>query len=259
MSLLVIDVGNTKIKLVRWKTDAPLPDFQRKGFFPGQSADKPSVSGTVSTELINNPLEFSSQILKLAEGSDSSRVLVSVVPEADRLLQGILPGLQVVARAGEYPFPHKIQKSHTVGPDRFCNMAAAVGAGLKSALVVDAGTATTFDLLLDGVFQGGLIAPGMAFAARQLARQGAMLEEIPFEESSAVVGRDSREAMKGGAWLTGFGGVQWTIAGLMETYGDFPVILTGGLSGHLIADDRYEDPFWTLRGAAFLAGKFMVK
>ena len=176
------------------------------------------------------------------------------MPEVDAVLKTILPNLQVVGSGQEYPFPHELLEAGTVGPDRICNMAAAVSAGLNRALVVDAGTATTFDLLLDGVFKGGLIAPGMAFAAQQLARHGAMLEETSFEAREAVVGRNTQEAMMGGAWLTGCGGVEWTIAKLMESYGSLPVILTGGLSCHLISDQRYHDPFWTIRGAAALAG-----
>ncbi len=255
MSVLVIDMGNTQVKLVRWNGEVPLPDFGKEGFFPGEVSDKPLVLGSLPTELITDGHEFSSRVMKIAEGGDDSRVLVSVVPEGTEILKATFPGVQVVAENGEYAFPHEIRQVHTVGPDRFCNMAAAVSAGMDSALVVDAGTATTFDLLLDGVFKGGLIAPGMAFAARQLARQGAMLEEVSFEPRPAVVGRDTKEAMMGGGWLTGCGGVQWTIARLLETYGELPVILTGGLSGHLKNDQRYWDPWWTLRGAAALAGK----
>ena len=81
-----------------------------------------------------------------------------------------------------------------------------------------------------------------------------MLEDAPFEVCPAVVGRDTQEAMMGGAWLTGCGGVEWTIARLLETYGQVPVILTGGLGKLLPLENRCLDPFWTLRGAAHLAG-----
>jgi type III pantothenate kinase len=254
MSLLLIDAGNTQVKLVRWNDDISWPDFSANGFFPGEAAGGPSFAGALPTQLIQDPQAFSSRFLDLINDPDSPAVLVSVVPEVEQILKGILPNLQVVGHGDEYPFPHELQEAGTVGPDRICNMAAAVSAGLDRALVVDAGTATTFDLLLDGVFKGGLIAPGMAFAAQQLARHGALLEEVSFEVREAVVGRNTQEAMKGGAWLTGCGGVQWTIARLMESYGSVPVILTGGLASHLISDQRYHDPFWTIRGASALAG-----
>lgn len=255
MSFMVIDAGNTKIKFVRWDDDVPMPDFHTAGFLSGKAKDEPTVLASVPTELLNNPSEFFSRIQTINTGDIASSVLVSVVPETNGILQKKWPHLVVVAHNGDYPFAHKLQQPETVGPDRFCNVAAAVAGGLKSALIVDAGTATTFDLLLDDVFVGGLIAPGMAFAAVQLARQGAMLEEVPFQEMPSAVGINTTEAMMTGAWLTGCGGVQWTIARLLETYGQVPVILTGGLSELLPQDGRYHDPFWTLRGAAFLARK----
>jgi type III pantothenate kinase len=196
---------------------------------------------------------FSEKISNLIPEGKFRSILVSVVPAVDALLEKVLPGLIKAGSEGHYPYPHEILNPQAVGADRFCNMAAAVASGLQSALVVDAGTATTFDLLQDGVFKGGLIAPGMAFAARQLAIKGALLEEAPFEKRPFTVGRDSRAAMSGGAWLTGCGGVQWTIEKLLESYGEMPVILTGGLGSMLPAEDRYFDVFWTLRGAWHLA------
>ncbi len=105
-----------------------------------------------------------------------------------------------------------------------------------SALVVDAGTATTFDLLLDGEFVGGMIAPGMAFAARQLGEAAPMLEPVPFGPASWEVGPDTAAALTAGAWHTGVGGVLAAIAGIRAHYGALPVILTGGLGRHLESD-----------------------
>jgi len=254
LSALVIDAGNTNIKLVMWNDAVAFPDFRQNLFSPGKATDVPLNLGAVSTRLVEKPEEFSSQILDLTKDVISPPVLVSVVPEVDQALKRIFPDLQVVGTGQQFPIAHEIQEPHKVGPDRWCNIAAADAAGLDSALVVDAGTATTFDLLLNKVFIGGLIAPGMAFAAQQLARQGAMLEDAPFEKRPAVVGHNTREAMTGGAWLVGCGGVEYTIDRLLETYGPLPVILTGGLAGHLSRTDRYFDPVWTLRGAASLAG-----
>lgn len=255
MALVVIDAGNTQVKLVQWAEEVPLPNFQNQNFSPDQTTESPVILGSVPTKLLADPSLFSAEILDLVPDDTNGAVLVSVIPEISKILLADLPDLVVVARNGSFPFPHELKEAHTVGPDRFCNVAAAMASGLQSALIVDAGTATTFDLLWDGIFEGGLIAPGMAFAARQLALHGAMLEEFPFMKCPAVVGQNTEEAMTAGAWLTGSGGVEWTISRLLETYGDMPVIVTGGLSQHLDNPQRYCDPFWTLRGAAVLAGK----
>jgi len=253
LSQLIIDAGNSHIKLVYWPGEIQFPDFRDMGFTPGKSQDNPRVLGTVPTALAKDPTKFLEEISNLIPDGKFRSILVSVVPAVDLLLENILPGLRKIGSDGHYPYPHEILNPKAVGADRFCNMAAAVAAGLPSALVVDAGTATTFDLLQNGVFKGGLIAPGMAFAARQLAIKGALLEEVPFETRPFTVGRDTREAMGGGAWLTGLGGVQWTIERLLESYGEMPVILTGGLGAMLPAEGRYYDVFWTLRGAWHLA------
>ncbi len=253
MSLVVIDAGNTNIKIVRWDNVVPIPDFRSEGFAPGTATDQPTMLGSIPSTLLQHPSEFKTQVQGLNIPESSAHVFVSVVPAANEILQQIYPNIKRVCENGAFPYPHKIQNVETVGPDRFCNVATALAAGLNSALIVDAGTATTFDLLLDGIFEGGLIAPGMAFAARQLAIQGAMLEEVPFQHRPPTVGTNSSEAMMGGAWLTGCGGVQWTIERLLETYGPLNVILTGGLSNLLPRENRYFDPYWTLRGASFLA------
>lgn len=259
MSLLLIDAGNTHVKFVTWSGFVEVPNFRAGKFIPPPENEILTVLGTVPTEILKNTTEFENQISKIARGPFGAVILVSVIPPAEKILKMIFPQLQGVGKNGKYPFPHDILHPETVGPDRFCNMAAAVFAGLSSALVVDVGTATTFDLLLDGVFKGGLIAPGMAFAAGQLARRGAMLDEVPFEVRPALVGNNTHDAMIGGAWLNGCGGVEWTIARLLETYGDLPVVLTGGLSEMLPSDERYVDPWWTLRGAAVLAEKALLR
>ena len=80
-----------------------------------------------------------------------------------------------------------------------------------------------------------------------------MLSEFPFETRPEEIGQDTREAMMGGAWLAGSGGVEWTIAKLLKTYGPVPVILTGGLSEMLAHENRFHDPHWTLKGASYLS------
>ncbi len=255
MTALILDAGNTSVKIVRWDCPVSFCRFSKGRFVPALADNHPAELGVVPTDLhVENPREFLDRILEFSGNKDEQVVLVSVVPGVEKLLGEIWPEFKVVGLSEKLPFAHEIKQPETVGPDRFCNMACAVASGMTSALVVDAGTATTFDLLLDGVFKGGLIAPGMEFAARQMALKGAMLSETIFEPRPPVVGKDTRAAMMGGAWLTGFGGVEWTLARLLETYGPVPVVLTGGLAAKLAAEGRFLAPHWTLRGAAFLAG-----
>ncbi|NCQ36121.1 type III pantothenate kinase [bacterium] len=180
-------------------------------------------------------------------------VLVSVVPDWSQRLAGVIPELEIIDHTWSMPFSWGVDQPSQVGADRLANMALARAWGLEEALVVDAGTATTFDLLADGVFQGGLIAPGMAFAARKLGEYAARLDVVPFAPAPVEIGRDTASAMAAGAWLTGVHGILGTIDALQEKYGPSPVVLTGGLGAYLAGDSRVLDPFWTLRGAAWLS------
>jgi pantothenate kinase type III len=256
MPIMVIDAGNTLVKAVLWENPVQWPEFAGGGFLPGKSRDNPVEIGSIATSLHgNDPLEFSVRLDKWAKACTAPVVAVSVVPEMENALRVTWPALQMAGLHTAFPYPCEIEQAGRVGPDRFCNVAAALAAGLETALVVDAGTATTFDLLVDGVFKGGLISPGMAFAAEQLAKRSSLLEDVSFEARPLEVGRNTRDAMRGGAWSTGYGGVEWTISRLLEKYGPMPVILTGGLAGHLQNDSRYWDPHWTLRGASHLADR----
>lgn len=252
----VVDAGNTTTKLFQLPVDGGLPLF-RDGVLVQAATEVPGGASArwATADLLEDFHPLAAQLEEIGKTSDAPPVLVSVIPALTdvfvrRYRQGLLAG-----RHQDVPYAHAIQNPESVGPDRWINVAAAVGAGLSSALVVDAGTATTIDLLLDGTFIGGLIAPGMEFAARHLARQGAMLPEVAFGPRPADVGTDTRQAMERGAWLVGTGGVEWALQSLQKKYAGagsaLPVILTGGLGHFLRADNRHHDPLWTVRGAAW--------
>lgn len=250
MSAFILDVGNSRAKLFRWDGpfQAPIwgaacpPLLAAVGQWatPRTGGDwAPVVTGALAA---------------LGSGHPGPLLMTTVVPDALPALQEAIPHLVVVDHRSTLPFACHLDDLAAVGADRYCNMAAAAGAGLASALVVDVGTASTFDLLLDGVFEGGLIAPGPEFALESLARQAARLSPVPFGPEPLEAGRSTAEAMARGAWHTGLGGINWCIEGLKSRYGDLPVILTGGLGGHFTGPGRFFDPHFTLRGAAVLGG-----
>ena len=256
MKNLIIDAGNTCITCAAWRGRDQGPSLA-KGSLTELAPPVPlDELGSFSHPANGKERDaFRTSIQRIHEESGRPPVvLVSVVPGvADLLPKGM--GLVVVDHTSNLPFGLDVADPGQVGPDRLCNMAAAAEAGLASALVVDAGTATTFDLMVDGVFAGGMIAPGMAFAARQLGESAARLSPVPFGPASWDVGRDTRAAMAAGAWHTGIGGIRTVVEGLRVRYGNMPVVVTGGLAGHFGDTDWYFDPHWTLRGAAILANR----
>jgi len=187
--------------------------------------------------------------------------VASVVPALDAALREALEGVWQADHRAALPFAVAVSDPASVGADRYCNVAAAAGSGWSSALVVDAGTATTFDVLTDGVFVGGLIAPGIRLAAETLGGRAARLSPVAPEPSPARPAPDTVGAMAAGAYLTGVHGIAGTIDALLAAGGERPVVLTGGLAP-LLTDERGElpgraswrhDPHWTLRGLALLA------
>ncbi|MBU8869488.1 MAG: type III pantothenate kinase [Gemmatimonadales bacterium] len=260
MKALLIDAGNSKIRVKIWPGVA-------RGNAGSSSRDLDTGPDREGVEPLEIQAEFSTSGIVGAdkgigrvlaslreENGNPQVVLVSVVPAVTKILKVLWKDLTVVDHLCNLPFTSLVPDMASVGPDRICNVAAAMTAGLSDAVIVDAGTATTFDVLSEGVFLGGLIAPGMAFASRQLGEIAARLEPVPFVSCPLEPGKDTQSAMSGGAWHTGIGGVETVIAGLQKDRPGLVVILTGGLGHHLTAPGRILDPDWTLRGAAQLAG-----
>ncbi len=254
--ILVLDAGNSRLTMAGCRPSHHLPPDGGRG--PAEWTSLPPLDGV---RHVDNPPSgasvgepFLAEVAAYSgDPSFGRRILVSVVPAMTAALVGILPDVEVLDHTWPAPFVWGLADPGAVGPDRIANVAMAAACGLRDALVVDAGTATTFDLLADGVFRGGLIAPGMAFAARMIGEAAARLTPAPFGPCPLEVGEDTARALAGGSWHAGRFGVLGTIDGLLEVYGERPVVLTGGLAPFLQRPGWIHDPHWTLRGAAWLS------
>ena len=170
--ILVLDVGNTRVKARRMTAASQWPAHPDSG--GGLSAIPLENLGTAATPRDDREREtLTSWLGGLPRGNGDPVVLVTVVPGVVALVRKTLPETIVVDHTRALPFVLAVDDPSAVGPDRYCNMAAAHSAGLTDALVIDAGTATTFDLLAGGVYIGGIIAPGLARASE--ARPGVLL------------------------------------------------------------------------------------
>ncbi len=162
---------------------------------------------------------------------------------------------QVVTAETPFPFAVDIEDPTGVGADRWCNLAAAAARGYESALVVDLGTANTYDLLLAGHFRGGLIAPGLVTSLRALSRESSLLPEVEFTRPSHLLGGATVAAIEAGAWYQGVLGVRAVIERLLFEHPQTPVLMSGGLC-HRVATELPADallaPDLTLEGAAAL-------
>ena len=145
-------------------------------------------------------------------------------------------------------------KPETIGPDRLANAVAVAHHFGAPAVVVDFGTAVTFDVVdRSGNYVGGIIAPGLAAMTEYLHEKTALLPRIKIREEQAVIGKNTKQAMLIGA-VHGYRGlIRELIAELKRDLKAkrLPVVATGGYS-KLIAAKLPEitavDPLLTLEG-----------
>jgi len=253
MRAVIVDAGNTHVRFAAWTAGDAMPrcvDGHWLAAPPLRDLGRLSTPGSAAGDA--DFLADAAALLDAAGGAPL--VLASVVPRVEALLSSLAKDLRRADHTARLPFEHRLTDVAATGADRLCNVAAAVAAGLGSALVVDAGTATTVDVLCDGVFVGGVIAPGMAFGLEQIGLQAARLRPLPFAAVPLAAGPDTASALAAGAFHAGVGGVEALVDGLLAAHGALPVVLTGGLGHFLARPGRFLDPHWTLRGAACLAG-----
>jgi type III pantothenate kinase len=171
----------------------------------------------------------------------------------------------LLAGAGTVAIPIRVDRPGEVGADRLVNALAAARLHGIPAIVVDLGTATTFDCVArDGSFVGGAIAPGLELGLDALATRTAKLPRVELRAPDRAIGRDTVTAIQSGAVL----GYQALVSGLLTRIrreladasdiapADVHVVLTGGLSrlpwATALEGVEMIDPDLTLKGLAIL-------
>ncbi len=149
--------------------------------------------------------------------------------------------------------PVRILKPSEAGADRLVN---AIGAHLVypgDLIVIDSGTATTFDIVAaDGAFEGGVIAPGVNLSLQALHEAAAMLPRIAIQKPAKVIGKDTVSNMQSGVFWGYIALIEGLVARIKAEWGKpMTVIGTGGVAslfeGATDSIDRF-DPDLTIRG-----------
>ncbi len=120
-----------------------------------------------------------------------------------------------------------------VGADRIVNAVAAFARTQRATIVVDFGTATTFDVInADGAYLGGVISPGIGISAEALFLRASKLHRVEIAIPDRVIGRDTESSMQSGLVYGYLGLVEGIVTRICEEYGaPMHVIATGGLGG----------------------------
>ena len=138
-----------------------------------------------------------------------------------------------------------------VGSDRITN-AISLMDNKKNFIIIDLGTATTFDVLVKNVYKGGIIAPGIKLSLTTLSDKASLIPNIYLKKSNKVIGKDTITAVRSG-FFWGYAGLIDNIINLInkETRKSFKVIITGGFSSlfkNPIKTKVTEDKDITLKG-----------
>ena len=168
-----------------------------------------------------------------SDNSSSGVILSSVVPELNDLIRNVFGEERILEVSNsvnigcevDYPDPRSI------GADRLANVAAAVSLCEVPAVIIDFGTAVTFDVVSSKKsYVGGVIAPGLASMTDYMFDHTALLPRIDLNEPSTIIGKSTEDAMLSGAVIGYRGLVKEVIYSIFNDL-DEPatqVIATGG-------------------------------
>ncbi len=245
--LLCIDVGNTNIVLGIFQDDKMLSHWRIR--------TERDMTGDEVGILINN-LFMPTQ---LEVRSISDIIISCVVPPLlsgfkDFCLLHLNREPMIVGPGIETGMPIEYDNPKEVGADRIVNAVAAYQKYRTGLIVVDFGTATTFDYISpEGVYQGGAIAPGITISAEALFQKASKLPRVEiFAKPKTVVAKETIGSMNSGLVYGYAGLVDGIVNRIKEEVGsDLTVIATGGLAPLIKSEARsidYIEEFLTLEG-----------
>ena len=268
--LLAIDAGNTEtvLGLYQLDPDAQVEAADGAGYGVATGADPArglAYHWRLSTVGSRTPDEHAmvlTQLLDL-EGLDIAAAVTGIaisssVPEATAQLRRMAlrwfaaVDCVVLGPGTRSGMPIRYANPKEVGADRIANAVGAYDLYGGPSIVVDLGTATTFDAISDdGEYLGGAIAPGVAISLEALYSHASALRAVELVEPRAVIGQSTEEAIQSGV-LYGFAAqVDGMCARITATLGTATVVATGGLAP-LIApyttSVTHVEPWLTLHG-----------
>ncbi|MBU5674197.1 type III pantothenate kinase [Paenibacillus brevis] len=243
---LVVDVGNTNIVLGIYRQRELLHHF-RIGTNRQATVDEYGV-------LIHNLFAMS----KIDPGRIEGVILSSVVPPLMHVLEELCEKYLhqkplVVGPGIRTGLNLRYENPREVGADRIVNAVAAIEKYGGPLVVVDFGTATTFDCVDEaGNYLGGAIVPGIGISTEALYQRASKLPRIELEKPKKVIGRNTVHAMQSGIIFGYAGQVDGIVERIAREMNTQPkVIATGGLA-ELIASESKSiqevDPWLTLEG-----------
>jgi type III pantothenate kinase len=226
--LLALDVGNTSTGTALFKGGK----LVRKVHF----SSEPGIGQRIISQLVGvKPTAF---------------YVSSVVPSLDSELRRLGKELKVPTVFIDHRTPGDltlvVDHPEEVGADRIANAYGALDLYPPPLIIIDSGTATTFDLINgDGEYMGGVIFPGIEIALQSLADHTEKLDRVDFFKPASPVGQNTGDCIRSGLYYGYIGSLTHFISLYKEMLGPHTrVLVTGGLidvlKGDLTGIDRYD-------------------
>jgi type III pantothenate kinase len=223
--LLAVDVGNTQTHIGMFR-DGDLVEHWRIATVRESTGDE------LATVLVGL-LELRDLGLRDVDGAIVSSVVPQLIHEyetlSDRYLDGVL---RVVGPGLKSGIPIRTENPHEVGADRLVNAVAAYARVKSACIVVDFGTAITYDAVsAEGELLGAIISPGVEISMEALSERAAKLPKVELEKPKELIGRNTQASIQSGV-IYGFAGqVDGIVSRVREELGvEATAIATGGLA-----------------------------
>ena len=245
--IMTIDVGNTNITV---------------GVFCG---DDVRATFRLTTKMARTSDEYGMLLINLLEQNDirhdqiEDTIIASVVPNVMHSLEGAIVkyfGIRpIIVESGIRTGIRVVTENpRQIGADCIVDAAAAYELYGGPVLVLDFGTATTYDLVdKDGAFVSGVTAPGIRTSAKALWEEAAKLPEIEIRKPASILAKETISSMQAGLVYGQIGQTEYIIRHIIDEadMGEIRVVATGGL-GRIIASETsmidVYDPTLTLKG-----------
>lgn len=249
--LLTIDIGNTNIVFAVFDGNKIVSVWRCES------------NANLGAEFYQRFLSESFDAEELSFSQIDGVVLGSVVPKLDPVIQGMCQACfecdAFEVRADSINLMIDMDNPEEVGADRLVNAISVIHDYRCPAIIVDFGTATTFDVIDNqGTYCGGIIAPGVNLSLQALEEAAAKLPKIDITKPAQLVGKNTVDAMQSGLYWGYASMVQGLLNKLTADMGVSPfVIATGGLAGFYkdaVPSIEKIDEYLTLRGLCHIYG-----
>lgn len=256
--LLAVDVGNTNITCAVLSGEEFVTSFRMTTKLPRTSDE----FGILICDILKNR--------EIALKKIEAVIIASVVPGIMySLTSGIIKYLgirpMIVGEGTKTGIRIDAINPKEIGADRIVDAVAAYQLHGGPVIVIDFGTATTYDLITkDGAFTAGITSPGIRISANALWNDTAKLPEIEIEKPASILAKETVTSMQAGLVYGCIGQTEYIVKKIIEEakLTDVKVVATGGL-GKLIADStdciQVYDPMLTMKGLRIIYEKTIGK